>query len=261
MAKIEIKNLLKYYHVSHKFDSKLLVLDKISLNVGEGEFIAIVGPNGCGKTTLLKIIAGIETYGGGEVLVDKKNPLDTKKILIFQNYHDSLFPWLSCLDNILFPFKLKANREEFEKAKERLKNMLKNLKINLPLENYPYKLSGGQQQLTAILRAIIYQPDVILMDEPFSSLSYEIRLFMEQILLQIREYKKPTILFVSHDIEEAIFLAKRVVIFSGLPAKIIQTVDIPFRYPRRRGLLLTKEFFEIKKKCLQIMKKGAEKRK
>lgn len=260
MAKIEIRNLLKYYNASNKSDSKLLVLDKLCLNADEGEFIAVVGPNGCGKTTLLKVIAGIEPYDGGKVLINKKNPLDTKKILIFQNYHDSLFPWLSCLDNILFPFNLKANREGFEKAKERLKNLLKNLKINLPLERFPYELSGGQQQLVAILRAVIYQPDVILMDEPFSSLSYDVRLFMEQILLQIREYKKQTILFVSHDLEEAIFLAKRIVILSNLPAKVIQTVNVPFRYPRKRGILATKRFFEIKKKCLQIMKKGAEKR-
>lgn len=258
MAKIEIRNLLKYYADSNKPYSKLFVLDKINLNVGDGEFIAIVGPNGCGKTTLLKIIAGIEPYDKGEVLVNKKNPLNTKKILIFQNYHDSLFPWLSCLDNILFPFKLKGNKEKFEKAKERLKNLLKELKINLSLEKYPYELSGGQQQLVAILRAVIYQPDFILMDEPFSSLSYEIRLFMEQTLLQIREYKKPTILFVSHDIEEAIFLANKVIVLSDLPAKIIQIIDIPFRYPRKKDLLVTKEFFEIKKKCLQIMKDGVK---
>lgn len=258
MTKIEIKNLVKYYNVSAKSDSKLLVLNNLNLNVKKGELIAFVGPNGCGKTTLLKVIAGIEPYDRGEVLINKRNPFYTKKVFIFQNYNDSLFPWLSCLDNILFPFKLNANKKKIEHAKDRLNDLLSKLKINLPLQSYPYELSGGQQQLVAILRAIIYQPDIILMDEPFNSLSYETRIFMEQVLLQVRNYKKPTILFVSHDLEEAILLADKVVILSSLPARIIQSVDIHFNYPRKRDLLETKEFFEIKKKCLQIAKKEAK---
>jgi len=132
---------------------------------------------------------------------------------------------------------------------------LNDLEIDLPEGNYPYQLSGGQQQLVAILRTLIYKPDVILMDEPFSSLDYQTRSFMQMTLLDIWQHERPTILFVSHDIEEAIFLADRLVLLSALPASVREIKVIPFSRPRTRSLFESDEFFEVKRECLRMIKK------
>lgn len=146
-------------------------------------------------------------------------------------------------------------KHEIDKAEERLAQLLSELKIELPVKNYPYQLSGGQQQLVAILRTLIYQPDVILMDEPFSSLDYQTRSFMQMTLLDIWQRDKPTILFISHDIEEAIFLADRLVLLSALPATVREVRTIPFGRPRTRDLFESDEFFHVKRECLLAMKK------
>jgi len=254
MAKIQIEHLIKSYPSLKQDGERVFVLNDINLTITEGELITFFGPNGCGKTTLLKVLAGIEPYDSGIVLIDSKVPQDAKVGLIFQNYIDSLMPWLSCWDNILFPYKLKKRKHEIGKAKEQLKELLSELKIDLPLENYPYQLSGGQQQLTAILRTLIYHPDVILMDEPFSSLDYQTRSFMQQILLDIWHREKPTILFISHDIEEAIFLADRLVLLGSIPATVKEIKTIPLNRPRMRDLFETEDFFHIKRECLHTIK-------
>jgi NitT/TauT family transport system ATP-binding protein len=257
MATIQIRNLIKTYPPLKNGDLRVIVLNDISLNIGEGELVTFFGPNGCGKTTLLKVLAGIEPFDSGNVAIDSKTPQDAKTGLIFQNYNDSLMPWLTCRNNILYPFSLKKRKHQLGSAQDRLNMLVSSLKIDLPLDNYPYQLSGGQQQLTAILRTLIYEPDVILMDEPFSSLDYQTRSSMQKILLDLWEREKPTILFVSHDIEEAIFLADRLVLLSPLPATVSNVKHIPFERPRSRELFETDEFFHLKRDCLKEMKKEA----
>ncbi len=225
----------------------------ISLDISEGEFITFFGPNGCGKTTLLKVLAGIESYDDGSVSIDSKSPQEAKTGLIFQNYGDSLMPWLDCRQNILFPFSLKKRKNELIEAEKRLANLLSELNIELPLNNYPYQLSGGQQQLVSILRTLIYRPDVILMDEPFSALDFQTRSFMQKILLDLWHREKPTILFVSHDIEEAIFLADRLVLLSSLSGGITEIKKIPFARPRTRKLFESDDFFHVKTECLRVI--------
>jgi NitT/TauT family transport system ATP-binding protein len=254
MARIHIQHLFKSYPTAAD-NGRNPVLDDISLDVAGGEFITFFGPNGSGKSTLLKVIAGIEPYDGGNVIIDSKSPQEAKTALVFQNYGDSLMPWLSARDNILFPYSLKKRKDRAGEGRQRLSNLLRDLEIDLPQENYPYQLSGGQQQLVAILRTLIYKPDVILMDEPFSSLDYQTRSFMQMTLLDIWQHEKPTILFVSHDIEEAIFLADRLVLLSALPASIKETKTISFARPRTRALFESNEFFEVKRACLQTIKK------
>lgn len=252
---IQIQNLIKSYPPLDQDEERVVVLDKISLTIAEGEFITFFGPNGSGKTTLLKVLAGIEPYDSGVVSIGSKEPREAKTGLIFQNYSDSLMPWLSCWDNILFPYSLKRRKREIGDAQERLTKLLSELNIELPVKNYPYQLSGGQQQLTAILRTLIYRPDVILMDEPFSSLDYQTRSFMQGILLDIWHREKLTILFISHDIEEAIFLADRLVLLGSLPATVREVKTIPFERPRAHNLFETDGFFHIKRECLHSIKK------
>jgi NitT/TauT family transport system ATP-binding protein len=254
MARILIEHLMKSYP-SAAGNGRTQVLNNINLDVAGGEFITFFGPNGSGKSTLLKVIAGIEPYDSGEVSIDNKSPQEAKTGLIFQNYNDSLMPWLNCRDNILFPYSLKKRKHRAQEAGERLSNLLKDLEIDLPKENYPYQLSGGQQQLVAILRTLVYRPDVILMDEPFSSLDYQTRSFMQMTLLDIWQHEKPTILFVSHDIEEAIFLADRLVLLSALPASVKDIKVISFARPRTRALFENDEFFAMKRECLRAMQR------
>jgi NitT/TauT family transport system ATP-binding protein len=254
MAKIQIQHLVKSYPSNTDDNERVLILNDISLSVAEGEFLTFFGPNGSGKSTLLKVIAGIEPHDSGIVSINSKSPQEAKTGLIFQNYSDSLMPWLNCWDNILFPYSLKKRRHKLEEAQEKLIKLLSELKIKLPVKNYPYQLSGGQQQLVAILRTLIYQPDVILMDEPFSALDFQTRSFMQMTLLDIWQREKPTILFVSHDIEEAIFLADRLILLSALPATIKVSKTIPFGRPRTHILFESNDFFELKRESLRTFR-------
>jgi len=253
MAKIKIDNLIKYY--SSKNGDSLQVINNFSLEINNGEFITFFGPNGCGKTTLLNLISGITPIENGQILIDSKTPTKARTGMIFQNYEESLMPWLSCEDNILFPFSLKIRKFEREQGKERLNNLLKELNLELPLKNYPYQLSGGQQQLVSILRTLIYNPDVILMDEPFSALDYQTRSFMQLILLDIWHKEKTTILFVSHDIEEAIFLADRLILLNSLPTSVKEIVTIPFKRPREKTIFELDDFYHLKTKCLRTIER------
>lgn len=251
MKKINIEHLKKTFpHPKNAI--KVSILNDISFQVKQGEFITIFGPNGCGKSTLLKIISGVESFDDGIVQINSKNPKEAKTGLVFQDYDDSLMPWLNCLDNILFPLRLKKRKRinKIEDAISWVKNLLSEIKFELPLNNYPYQLSGGQQQLTAILRSLIYKPDVILMDEPFSSLDFQTRLSMQEILLEIWDREKQTIIFVSHDIDEAMFLADRLILLTSLPAEIYKIIEIKFPRPRLIELYESEKFFKIKKECL-----------
>lgn len=255
MAKIQIEKLFKTYP-RPEGQAPLRVLDGISLDVEEGELVTFFGPNGCGKTTLLKVLAGVEPYNNGSVRIDSLTPDEAKTGLIFQNYADSLMPWLTARENMLFPYRLKRRRNESKDAEERLSHILDRLGISLPLDRYPYQLSGGQQQLVSILRTLIYQPDVILMDEPFSALDYQTRTFMQTTLLDVWQLEERTILFISHDIEEAIFLADRLVLLGPLPAAVQDIRKIPFERPRKESLMESDDFFHVKRDCLRVITGG-----
>ncbi|MCK4824061.1 ATP-binding cassette domain-containing protein, partial [bacterium] len=238
MAKIQIEDLVKTYPLPDG-DKPLLVLDNISISVQEGKIVTFFGPNGCGKTTLLRVLAGVEPFDSGRVRIDSLTPREAKTGLIFQNYSDSLMQWLTGYDNILFPYHLKKRRDALSDAKERLSRILSELGLDLPLDRFPYEMSGGQQQLLSILRTLIYKPDVILMDEPFSALDYQTRAFMQSILLELWRLEEMTILFISHDIEEAIYLADQLVLLGPLPAQVLRIYDIPFKRPRKQSLMET----------------------
>lgn len=252
MAKITMKDVVKSY-ASENGREPVLVLDRFTLSVNKGEFVTFFGPNGCGKTTLLKVVAGVETFDSGTVLIDSKTPVEAKTGLIFQNYSDSLMPWLNGWSNILFSYSLRRRKTKLTEGRERLARLLSELKITLPLDSYPYQMSGGQQQLVAILRTLIYQPDVILMDEPFSALDYKTRDFMQSTLLDMWQHEKATILFVSHDIEEAIFLADRLVLLAPKPTTVAEIRTIPFPRPRSKEILASEEFFHFKQQCLHAV--------
>lgn len=243
---IKIKNLSKSFFIPQKLD----VLDNISLTVKRGEFVTIFGPNGCGKTTLLYTLAGIEKPTKGRILINNKRTEDSKVGFVFQNYNDTLFPWRTVLGNIEFALEVQGfGKRERKKISE---SLISKVGLSDFRNRYPHQLSGGMKQLIAIVRALAYEPEFFLMDEPFGALDYQNRIKMEEEIQRIWMETGKTILFVSHDIDEAIFLADRVVVFSKRPAKIKEIVEIDLPRPRTFEMLHSKKFFRLRKNILKI---------
>ncbi len=255
-SSVIIRGLYKSFLKDIKKFQYLSVIEDVSIEIKSGEFVTFFGPNGCGKTTFLNILSGLLPPDKGEVLIQGENPGTVKIGYIFQNFSETLFPWRRNIDNIAFPLELKGTSKA-----ERCKKVIeleKNLGIEIDNDSYPYKLSGGQQQLVAIARALIEQPYVLLMDEPFNALDFQTRMVMEDKILDIWEKMKATILFVSHDIDEAIYLADRVVFFTKIPARIACTMEINLPRPRRQLMLTSNEFFGLRSKAIEIFRKVME---
>ncbi|MDO8650363.1 MAG: ABC transporter ATP-binding protein [Candidatus Berkelbacteria bacterium] len=221
----------------------------LQLDVSKGEFVTIFGPNGSGKTTLLNIISGLEEPSSGEVLINGKKPKDADVGFVFQNYNESLFPWLTTIENIAFPLSVKGvSKEEQLRIAE---HTLSRVGLIDSKDKYVYQLSGGQRQLVSICRAIAMNPDVLIMDEPFSALDYSTTRKMELHLLDIWQEQKITTLFVSHDIEEAIFLADRVAVLSPQPATIKKIFEVKLPRPRTLGMFTKPNFTELRNAVLE----------
>lgn len=229
---IAIRDLKVGYLTRDKAAESLLVLDGLTLDIAKGQFVSIVGPNGCGKTTLLSCVAGLLQPSHGSILVAGREPKEASCGYVFQNYRESLFPWLNIQDNIAFSLRL--NGVTKSAARARVVELLRRLGIDLPLARYPYALSGGQQQLTAILRAVIHEPNVLLLDEPFGSLDAAARAEVRDTMQDIWRATDSTAVFVSHDLGEAIYLADTVVALSRRPATIRECLKVDLPRPRRR---------------------------
>lgn len=238
---INIKNLNKSYRNDHQKH----IFDNFNLKINSGEFVSIFGSNGVGKTTLLRIVAGLEDVQSGSIVAGKK-PITKNKIgYIPQHYTKTLLPWYSVSKNIILPLLISGKSEK--QAQQTLQNLAKEFSISLPWDKYPYNLSGGQQQMAVILRSIINQPDLLLMDEPFSSLDIKTSAEIQKKLLEITRKRKLTTLFVSHRIEEGIFLSSRILILKGHPVKIIKDIKNRLPYPRIINKEQTKLFSVLKK--------------
>lgn len=248
MSTVEVNNLSKGFSNQNKGFHK--VLDNISFKVDEGEFVTIFGPNGCGKTTMLDIIAGIENSTSGNILINQKNPKFAKIGFVFQNYNESMLPWRTAKGNI--ELALETQKISNEKKEEVSECFLRKVGLLNHKNKFFYELSGGMKQLVAICRAFAYNPELLLMDEPFSSLDYSTTRKMELELLNVWKETKKTTLFVSHDIDEAILLADRIIVFSKRPAKIKEIVKIDLPRPRKLEMLSSKKFFEIRNKILRL---------
>lgn len=236
---IEVKGVSKIYNNNKKESIK--VLENISFNVNKGEFICLLGPSGCGKTTLLNIVAGFEKPSEGYVKIDGKeikHP-SIRYVTIFQNYN--LLPWRTVQGNVELGLESlgydKRTREKIAKDYIQLVGLSNFCKF------YPYQLSGGMQQRVAIARALAVDPDVIFMDEPFGALDAITRIKMQNEISNIWKEKKKTILFVTHDIDEAIFLANRIIIMAPYPGRIKKIIDVPLGRERDRT---SSDFFTMR---------------
>ena len=208
------------------------VLEKIEHRIENRRFVSIIGPSGCGKTTLLRIIAGLEKASAGKVLLDGKELVQgTEEVgLVFQEY--ALFPWRTTLQNIEMGLEIRG----MDKPKRRLTAMeyIKTFDLNGFEHRYPRELSGGMKQRVAIARTLIMNPRVVLMDEPFGSLDSQTRNAMQEFLLRIWQKRDDTIIFVTHNVDEAVFLSDEIVILSKRPARLIQSIDMDLPRPRDR---------------------------
>jgi NitT/TauT family transport system ATP-binding protein len=219
-----------------------------------GEFRVLLGPSGCGKSTILRLIAGLDTPDSGEVLVDGRPVMGPGRDrgMVFQKY--TSFPWLTVAENVAYGMKINGARPT--DITETVGRLIDAVGLKGFEKSYPDKLSGGMQQRLAIARTLAVKPEVILMDEPFGALDAQTRSDMQSLLLQIWDETACTILFVTHDVEEAIYLADRIFILSGRPGTIAEDVPVPFGRPRDPAVKQTQEFHDLQAYALACLRRA-----
>ncbi|HPO17696.1 MAG TPA: ABC transporter ATP-binding protein [Rubrivivax sp.] len=243
--------ILSVRQVERRFD-RTLALQATDLAVAENDFVTILGPSGCGKSTLLRIVAGLDRPTAGEVMLDGKRIAGpgADRGMVFQSY--TLFPWLSVLDNVCFGLVERGlpRAQQLDIARGFI------AKVGLAgfEQHYPKQLSGGMQQRTAIARALANDPRMLLMDEPFGALDHQTRELMQELLLGIWEEQRKTVLFVTHDIDEAVFMGSRVIVMSARPGRIKLDRGVPLVYPRHYSVKTTPEFTELKAELTEAVR-------
>jgi NitT/TauT family transport system ATP-binding protein len=252
MNKVQIRHLGKVFDGGGK---PVTALDDINLDVRDNEFVTLVGASGCGKSTLLRILGGLEYRSSGE-LDSNGQPVNgpgADRAMVFQHY--SLYPWLTVMENIKFSRKLRAKRGDMssadvEAASGRADALLRLIGLSNAAQAYPNQLSGGMQQRVAIARALMSRPAILLMDEPFGALDAQTREVMHDLILHVHRIEKTTIVFVTHDVEEAIYLGQRVVLMAPRPGRIDTIYDVPLPARREQDMKHAPQFLAMKKQIL-----------
>ena len=241
VTKVKIENVKKVWNTRN---GQIVALNGVNLDIMENEFICVVGPSGCGKSTLLNIIAGLEEPTEGAAYIDDKKITSTgvERGVVFQQY--ALFPWLTVLKNAMFGLKLQGKKND--EAKEIAMKYIKMVQLEEFVNHYPKELSGGMKQRVAIARAYAVNPEVLLMDEPFGALDAQTRTQLQTELLETWEKEQKTCFFITHDVDESIILAQKVVIMSARPGRIKEIVDIDIPYPRTQETKMSPRFLELK---------------
>lgn len=241
LTKLKIDGVKKVYNTRN---GDVVALNGVDLEIKENEFICVVGPSGCGKSTLLNIIAGLEMPTEGAVYIDNKKIEGTgvERGVVFQQY--ALFPWMTVLKNVMFGSRLQGKSKE--EAEAIAMKYIKMVQLEDFVNHYPKELSGGMKQRVAIARAYAVNPEVLLMDEPFGALDAQTRTQLQSELLETWEKEQKTCFFITHDVEEAIILAQKVIIMSARPGRIKDIVDIDIPYPRNQETKMSQRFLELK---------------
>jgi ABC-type nitrate/sulfonate/bicarbonate transport system ATPase subunit len=238
---ISIRGVSRTFRSSH---GDTLALQHTDFDVAENDFVTILGPSGCGKSTLLRIVAGLDHPTSGEVLLDGKRITGpgADRGMVFQSY--TLFPWLTVRENVCFG--LRESGVPRAEQDDIARDFIERVGLAGFERHYPKQLSGGMQQRTALARALANQPRVLLMDEPFGALDHQTRELMQELLLGIWEAQRKTVLFVTHDIDEAVFMANRVVVMSARPGRIKVDRAVPLAHPRHYSVKTSPAFAELK---------------
>src|SRR4051812_28142162 len=227
--------------------------EDFDLNIPKHAIVSVFGPNGCGKSTLINMISGLIPIDGGQILFDGKSLADTKIGYVFQNYREAMFPWMRTIDNIAYPLKLEG-KSKIE-VDRRMAELVASFDVKFALTRYPYDLSGGQQQTASIMRALAPGPEVVFLDEPFSALDYEMTLFIREKLQEVFLQTATTMLLVSHDLEEAVYLADQVLLLTKRPTRVAEILDYIEPRPRTIATLSDPSFIAAKKKSLEIFQR------
>ena len=255
---LTIENATKVFPMQKGRDD-IVVIDDMTMLIDEGEFIVFLGPSGCGKTTLMRVVGGLEQLTDGRVLLDGeevKGP-DRRKGMVFQSY--TSFPWLNVLDNIRFGMRYRRDIDSGQK--ERLaRHYLELMGLEAFADFYVNRISGGMRQRVAIARTLAAGPDILLMDEPFGALDAQTREFLQEQLRRICRAEKKTVIFVTHDVDEAIFLADRIFVFSARPARVLEEVNLAEIFPGERSFQTKEErtFFQLRNRILALIREQAQ---
>jgi NitT/TauT family transport system ATP-binding protein len=249
--KLECRHLSKIFGEGVKATR---ALEDISFETQEGEFLCILGPSGCGKSTLLRIIAGLLDPTGGEVIYSGNNPAGPLNSMVFQEY--GVFPWMNVIDNVAFGLEMRgvSRKERYERSLD----FLKRVGLAQYATRNPHELSVGMRQRIAIARAFVNNPEILLMDEPFGSLDAQTRLILQAELLKIWSNHKKTVIFVTHDIDEAILLGDRVLVMTSVPGKIRDVIPVGIPRPRDLQIESTPEFLSMRMKIWNIIRSEVE---
>lgn len=241
-------NINKVSHAFYLEGKTLQVLDDVSLKVEPGEFVALLGPSGCGKSTLLRLVAGLDNPIQGDIFEDGRPLLqpDPSRVVVFQD--PTLYPWRSVWGNVSLG--LQTRGKLTDERRRHIDNTLEKVGLSQFAKAWPHQLSGGMAQRTALARALVNHPRLLLLDEPLGKLDSLTRIRMQQELVSLWREQQFSALMVTHDVEEALLMANRVVIFSPRPARIIETIEVPLAYPRRRD---DPRLVELRTRALQLL--------
>jgi NitT/TauT family transport system ATP-binding protein len=251
---LEAKGISKSFGGNSTGSPVVEVVSGFSLRLEPGKLVTMFGPNGCGKTTILNILAGIMEPDSGAVVRDSQHGESLPVGYVFQNHADSLLPWRTVHDNISFPLEIRRMGPAEQDA--RVHRRMEQFRLTEHAEKYVYELSGGLKQLVAIARATAYDPKLLILDEPFSALDYSLS---RMLWIRFREFwanQNVTTIFVSHNIDEAVFLGDRVIVLSARPAKVVADIAVPFGQERSLSLLSSPDFFSTRNRVLEAFEQG-----
>ena len=256
MHKLEIRGLTKRYDVERE-RRRVVALSDVFLTVADGEFMAIVGPSGCGKTTLLNIVAGLMRHDGGDVIIDGRTVTapGVDRAVVFQQA--SLLPWRTVAGNVRYGMELQK-RVDASVMRSRTEHFITLVGLSGFERHFPSELSGGMQQRVNLARALAADPVVLLMDEPFAALDAQTREYMQAELLKIWSEARKTVLFITHQINEAVYLADRVAVMSARPGRVKGIIQIPFERPRPLAIKRDPKFLEIEETIWQMVEETPE---
>jgi NitT/TauT family transport system ATP-binding protein len=254
--KISFAGVEKAYAGARTGGDRTLALDALNVDIGQAEILSIVGPTGCGKSTALNLLAGFEQPSAGSVVVDgvPVTGPGSDRGVVFQQ--PSLFPWLTAFANVVLGVKCRGGRQE--EYEPRAFHLLEEVGLKGFESHYPYQLSGGMQQRVQIARALINEPDILLMDEPFGALDYQTRLLMQSLLLRLWQRFRPTILFITHDVGEAIFISDRVIAMTRRPGRVKCEVEVRAPKPRDYEFLSTTQFKDLERELIVAVQSEVE---
>jgi NitT/TauT family transport system ATP-binding protein len=254
MIKIQASQVHREFQVKNNSGKKetLVVLDDFNLQIREGEFLSILGPSGCGKSTFLNILAGLDRHDGGEILVDgqKVKTQSFDRGLVFQGY--ALLPWRTVLENLEVGLEIRHVGKKERKAIAQ--HYLALVGLSAFANQYPHQLSGGMRQRVAIARVLAYQPDLLLMDEPFAALDAQTRETLQLELIKIWEADKKTIVFITHSIDEALLLSDRVAVMTARPGRVKELIEVALPRPRTEEIRNSSEFARIRQYAWELIK-------